>query len=238
MLVTLSGDLREELPVLFLRLREAVVGGDTQLVEIAPTPTALSALAAASLRIRPGEAPLVAQALTGDDAAATASAPTPRARASTPARSRRPGRCWPAIPRATGVVIVAGRPSYAESGEVVAEAVRAAGRRAAQGEFLPALRRGNVFGAIDMGLAPGLLPGPGQPRCGPGALHRRLGRGPAAPGSRRPSILASMAGEADGRRRPAPSRALVLLGSDPLERLPRPRRRRGRRCRPGTSSSP
>ena len=35
-LVTLAGDLREELPVLFLRLREAVVGGATALIEIAP----------------------------------------------------------------------------------------------------------------------------------------------------------------------------------------------------------
>ena len=28
-----------------------------------------------------------------------------------------------------------------------------------QATFLPALRRGNVFGALDMGLAPGILPG-------------------------------------------------------------------------------
>ena len=71
-LLTLAGDLREELPVLFLRLREAVVGGDTQLLEIAPAPTALTALATASLRIRPGDAPLMARALTGDADAVTA----------------------------------------------------------------------------------------------------------------------------------------------------------------------
>src|ERR1700689_1666973 len=69
-LITLCGDLREELPVLFLRLREAVIGG-TALIEVSPTPTALTALAASSLRIRPGEAPLMARALTGDAAAAT-----------------------------------------------------------------------------------------------------------------------------------------------------------------------
>ena len=56
-LITLAGDLREELPVLFLRLREAVVGRRTELIELHPAPTALSPLAAASLRIRPGEAP-------------------------------------------------------------------------------------------------------------------------------------------------------------------------------------
>ncbi len=42
-LITLAGDLREELPVLFLRLREAVVGATT-LIELTPTPTALTAI--------------------------------------------------------------------------------------------------------------------------------------------------------------------------------------------------
>ena len=80
-LVTLAGDLREELPVLFLRLREAVIAGATALVEVSPTPTALTALAAASLRTRPGDAPLLARALTGDARARRRrSAPTPRAR--------------------------------------------------------------------------------------------------------------------------------------------------------------
>ena len=53
-LVTLAGDLREELPVLFLRLREAVVGGTTALVELAPTPTALTPLAAVEPAHPPG----------------------------------------------------------------------------------------------------------------------------------------------------------------------------------------
>ena len=83
-LVTLAGDLREELPVLFLRLREAVTGGSTSLVEVSPTPTVLTPLAAVSLRTRPGDAPLLARALTGDAAAARRSAPTPRARRSSP----------------------------------------------------------------------------------------------------------------------------------------------------------
>ena len=55
-LITLSGDLREELPVLFLRLRDAVVG-TTKLIELSPTPTALTTLALASLPVRPGDAP-------------------------------------------------------------------------------------------------------------------------------------------------------------------------------------
>ena len=65
-LVTLTGDLHEELPVLFLRLREAV-GQNTSLIEVSPTSTPLTPLATAALPIRPGEAPLVARALCGDD---------------------------------------------------------------------------------------------------------------------------------------------------------------------------
>ena len=64
-----------------------------------------------------------------------------------------------AHPDGEGVVIVLGRPSYAESGEVVAEAARVLAQALPKATFLPALRRGNVFGALDMGLAPGLLPG-------------------------------------------------------------------------------
>src|SRR6185437_2826692 len=73
-LVTLAGDLREELPVLFLRLRAAVTAGTTSLLEVTPAPTALSALAEVSLRIRPGDAPAMARALTGDDGATGAGA--------------------------------------------------------------------------------------------------------------------------------------------------------------------
>ena len=55
-LITLAGDLREELPVLFLRLREAVLGATT-LIELTAAPTALTPLATASLALRPGRGP-------------------------------------------------------------------------------------------------------------------------------------------------------------------------------------
>ena len=89
LLVTLCGDLREELPVLFLRLREAVVKHGTTLIEIGPTPTALSPCAKAVLAARPGDAPLVAQALMGDDAAVTALGTHHEGARSTPPRSMR-----------------------------------------------------------------------------------------------------------------------------------------------------
>ncbi|MHB1584713.1 MAG: NADH-quinone oxidoreductase subunit G, partial [Acidimicrobiales bacterium] len=64
----LSGDVREELPVLFLRLRHAVRELGTALVELTTLPTSLTAAAAVSLTVRPGEAPALARALAGDDA--------------------------------------------------------------------------------------------------------------------------------------------------------------------------
>jgi len=58
-----------------------------------------------------------------------------------------------------GVVVVLGRPSLAEGAQVTAAAAAALAEALPGARFLPALRRGNVFGALEMGLAPGLLPG-------------------------------------------------------------------------------
>ena len=221
-LVTLTGDLREELPVLFLRLREAVVGGGTKLLEIAPAPTALTTLATASLRIRPGDAPLVARALTGDVAASTALGSHPEGAAVTTDQLEAAGALLAAHPDGDGVVIVAGRPSYAESGEVAAAAVRTLAAALPKATFLPALRRGNVFGALDMGLAPGLLPGRVSLEAGRQRYTAAWGSVPAAAGLSTADILASMAGETDGGTAAGGTavRALVLLGADPLDDFP------------------
>ena len=70
-----------------------------------------------------------------------------------------------------------------------------------------------------MGLAPGHPAGPGQPRRGTGALHRRLGFGPrrgrasTPPASWPPWRASARSGD------PA-VRALVLLGADPLSDFP------------------
>jgi NADH-quinone oxidoreductase subunit G len=218
LLITLSGDLREELPVLFLRLREAVIGATT-LIELTPTPTALTALATASLPVRPGEAPLVARALVGDDAAVTALAGHPEGTAVSDAALSAARQALAGHADGSGVVVVLGRPSYAESGEVVAEAARALAAALPRATFLPALRRGNVFGAIDMGLAPGLLPGRVTLEAGREWFAAAWGSVPARAGLDTAGILASMAGESgsEGGDRVT---ALVLLGADPLSDFP------------------
>ena len=151
--VTLTGDLREELPVLFLRLRESAVKHGNALVELAFGASALSSVAKVSLPVRPGEAHVVAQAL---------------------------GQSGGGVPQGVafgeddllearrligetgdGVVFVIGRPNAAENAAVLETAVRYLAERFPAATFLPALRRANVIGALDMGLSPQLLPGRG-----------------------------------------------------------------------------
>ena len=57
-----------------------------------------------------------------------------------------------------GVTVMLGRPSLAESAEVIGEAAQAL-QCLPSVRFLSTLRRGNIHGALDIGLAPGLLPG-------------------------------------------------------------------------------
>ena len=103
-MIVLSGDVREELPVLFLRLRAAVVDGGPSLVELSPQATSFTPYAKASLRYAPGEAAVCARALvdTGE--------PGP---ASVDQGALAEGRQLAAAGR---VVVVVGRPSLAENG--------------------------------------------------------------------------------------------------------------------------
>jgi NADH-quinone oxidoreductase subunit G len=220
LLVTLTGDLREELPVLFLRLRAAVVGGATTLLELSHVPGALTPHAAASLRMRPGDAPLLARALTGDQSAAAALGAHHEGAAAAPGELDAARALLEAHAGGEGVVVVAGRPSYAESGDVVADALRTLAAALPRARFLPALRRGNVFGALDMGLAPGILPGRVSLSEGGDRFRAAWGAVPERAGLDSAAILASMAGEREGEHTGERVRALVLLGADPLGDFP------------------
>ena len=224
--VLLSGDVREELPVLFLRLRAAVCSGGTRLVELAQRPSALTPYAAVSVPVGPGEAPALARALTGDGG------PVPGAGSG--AGSGRGGAPGDPLAEARGllgtapgggsagegVVVVLGRPSLAESADVVAEFATVIAAAWPGARFLPALRRGNVHGALDMGLAPGLLPGRVSLGAGREWYAAAWPTVPAAPGLDAAGVLASLAGEDADRAGSARVRALVLVGADPLGDFP------------------
>ena len=149
--VTLTGDLREELPILFLRLRESAVRYHRPIVELAFGRSSLRSVARVSLPVRPGEAHLVAQALTHDG-------PVPLGLAFGEADL---AQARDLIGEGEGVVFVVGRPNMAEGAAVLETAIRRLVERFPQARFLPALRRANVMGALDMGLSARLRPGRG-----------------------------------------------------------------------------
>jgi len=177
--VTLTGDLREELPILFLRLREGLVAGRSKLVEFSFGASALRSLATVSLVTRPGEAHRVAAAVASTSPVhdlAVSDGDLEQARSLLGESGE-------------GVVIVVGRPNMAEGAAVIESAVRTLAERYPSATFLGALRRANVRGALDMGLAPGMAPGRG--------ISERRGR----------DTLAQLDALASGEQR-----ALLLLG--------------------------
>jgi len=202
--VVLSGDLREELPVLFLRLRGAAVDGEVPVVELAQQAGALSEFATAVLPYRPAGAAALVRAL-----AAGTEPPDPVG-----------DDAWSAARHALsgagtdgeGVVVVLGRPSLAEDGAFVADAALAMTEAWPKARFLPALRRGNVMGALDMGLSPGLLPGRVSLDDGRAWYEPRWGPLPPARGRDTAAMLRALADES--------MTAVVLVGSDPIGDFP------------------
>jgi len=215
--VLLAGDLREEVPVLYLRLRDAALRRNVALVECSPVPTSLSSLAAAHLAYRPGEAAALAAELASGAVAAPAASSQARRAAHGEALSKArsllglDGEPGDAGVRGEGVVVVLGRPSLAESEESLAAAAAALAGALPGARFLPVLRRANVFGALDMGLAPGLLPGRVSLADGREALAGSWGDLPEEGLDAAAMLAAGAAGELS---------MLVLLGADPIADFP------------------
>ncbi len=198
----LGPDLKEDLPVLYLRLRAAAVDGQTSLVELAPRSTGLSRYAAATAQYRPGEVADLVDALVGAgepvDSGGVAAATIAAARE--------------AIGAGEDLVVVLGRPSLAEPAASVSAAVAKLREAYPEARFLSALRRGNVHGALDMGLAPGMLPG--RVTLDDGRDWYRAAWG-SVPDGRGLSAAEILRAAADGQ-----IHGLVLLGADPLSDFP------------------
>ncbi len=201
--VLIGPDPKEELGTLFLRLRHAVVEDRATLIELTPRSTGLSKLTTHHLHGAPGTVGDLAHALVDPVApveavAGVSTATIDKARAVI--RSGRP------------VTVVLGRASLAESPAAVIDAALAF-RDAVPGvKFLSALRRGNVHGALDMGLAPGLLPGRTTLAASRADFIETWPNVPAAAGLDATGILeAAAAGRIN---------TLVLLGADPLRDFP------------------
>jgi NADH-quinone oxidoreductase subunit G len=192
-LLVLAPDLKEELPVLYLRIRDAVEKHRLRVIELSPVATTLTPLAAASLRYRPGEQAALVESLLGKG-------PRPEGI----------NADW--LSPSTDVVAIVGRQSVAEAAAATEAAIDAIVAARPDARFLVAARRGNVRGAIDMGLAPSLLPGRVALDDGRAWFTEHWGAVPSAGGLDTGAILRAAA---DGR-----IGCLVLLGADPLSDFP------------------
>ncbi len=196
-------DLKEELPVLFLRLRHAVLRDGVRLVQLTSVPNGCSSLASVVLQHRPGEAHEVVRALFADiPAGRDGGGVNPQALDQARALLRSAG----------DPTAILGRQSIAEGAEWVLDAATALLDAAPATRFLTAVRRGNTHGALDMGMAPGLLPGRATLAEGRDWFAPRWPTVPAAAGHDAVGILqAAAAGQIH---------TLVLLGADPLTDFP------------------
>jgi len=197
-IVLVGPDPKEDLGSLYLRLRHAVVEDGATLIELTPTRTGVSGLAAHSLHPRPGEVGELAHALVSATSGTAIEAAGVSASAIGDAARALSGG---------PVTVVLGRASVAESAVSVVDAAVALSRLEGV-SFLSALRRGNVHGALDAGLAPGLVPGRRPLDAGFPAWESV----PAGPGMDTGAMLAAAAGGALD--------VLVLLGADPLSDFP------------------
>jgi len=205
--ILMAPDIKEELPVLYLRLRQAALDHGVPLIEIGPQATGLSRYATWTLLHRPGEAAGVARALVD-----AVSGVAPSNEGGGPGGVSAADVTGAAELLGKGpVVVVVGRPSVAESVEATAEALGALATLS-DVTFLTALRRGNVHGALDMGLAPGVLPGRVSLNAGRPWFTAAWGSVPEARGL---DALGIMGAAAANR-----IQAMVLLGADPSSDFP------------------
>jgi len=201
-IVLLGPDPKEELGSLYLRLRHAVVHDGATLIELTPRRTGLSDHAAHSLRVLPGEVPAVVRSLFGEGSPAGVvglSTDELRDAGATLAAARGP------------VTVLLGRPSLAEAAGPVVDAAFGLHDSLPDSAFLSLLRRGNVHGALDMGLAPGMLPG----RATIAEAHRFVDHWDRVPTERGRDTLATLNAAAAGQ-----VDVLVLLGADLLADVP------------------
>lgn len=127
--ILLGPDVKEELPVLYLRLRDAAEKKQTRIIEFSSLTTGMTRYAWRSVRYLPGAgAPEIQRTLADAEVAAQLGA--------------------------GDVVVVAGRGNLAESQAAAVASLRAVLDAVPSARVLPALRRGNVVGALELGLAP------------------------------------------------------------------------------------
>ena len=198
--VLLTPDLKEEYGTLFIRLRDAAKNLGVNIIELSPVKTALSSDAVASLHPLPGEIGNVVEALvTGD---------IPREVGGISGEEISQAHTYL---KDTNVFVVVSRSSLGQSEVPIIEALTSF-QELENCRFLPLVRRANTMGALDMGMAPGLLPGRNTLSSGSSVFSDIWTNLPAETGANTKQILQKASdGEID---------VLFLLGADPLTDFP------------------
>ena len=198
--VLLTPDLKEEYGTLFIRLRDAAKNLGVNIIELSPVKTALSSDAVASLHPLPGEIGNVVEALvTGN---------IPREVGGISGEEISQAHTYL---KDTNVFVVVSRSSMGQSEVPIIEALTSF-QELENCRFLPLVRRANTMGALDMGMAPGLLPGRNTLSSGSSAFSDIWTNLPAETGANTKQILQKASdGEID---------VLFLLGADPLTDFP------------------
>ena len=127
--VLLGPDLKEELPVMYLRLRDAVTNKKLRIIEFSSKATGMSPYAWKSVPFEPGTQVATIKSTLGNADVASQLAKG-------------------------NVVVVLGRGNLAESSDFTLQAYNTLAAAIPELRVLPALRRGNVRGALAAGLAP------------------------------------------------------------------------------------
>ena len=184
-IVVLGADPKETHGALFLRLRHAAENDKATLIEVGPRMGGLAPYAKATEIVRFSQLGAhISDALAEGAEGALADA------------LRGP------------VTVVYGPGPLGTDPGVIETALAAIANANGEARFLPALHRSNVMGAIDMGLAPGLLPG----RVPLGDIPETWDKAPSATGDDTSEILRrAAAGGFD---------TIILLGADPLTDFP------------------
>ena len=180
-ILVVGADPKETHGALFLRLRHAAEHDGATIVEVAPHATGLTPYADESIRTQPSKLADTVAALCADGGSAALSGP---------------------------ITVVYGPGPIGTHASVIEEALRAIAAAKPDATFLPALHRSNVMGALDMGLAPNMLPG----RTATGDIPAGWDKATSGGGMDTHAMLRrAEAGGVD---------VLFLLGADPLSDFP------------------
>jgi NADH-quinone oxidoreductase subunit G len=128
--ILLSPDVKEELPILYLRLRDSAQKRRGRLIEFSPKATGLSREAWKTITYEPGQQVAAVRTALSDTSVVSQ------------------------INKGS-VVVVVGRANLAESAELTMAALGAVMELVPRASVLPVLRRGNVRGALAAGLGAG-----------------------------------------------------------------------------------